>query len=270
MPGRPPKGWITKMEKEISEGNPDYSQEQVDSTVFDIWHHKLSPSKKTELLHRYESIKTKALNQDVFNDLKNEFKEELKNKIIFDLRSQYSQGSGQAFNDMFEVTFNNTFNDIVQAYQDLLKNELGRSMGEIKTDVHDELNQQGFNKKTSKEDLNNSLQVYAKTLYLYNSFRNLLNASELGLKEFKQEAIMLSADDLNSLIETLNQLSTDVKNKPENDAKIKEVEKKITDLKDNPNGVKPILPTQPVNTNIPPIDNTKLIETKSQEAYEAY
>jgi uncharacterized protein YdcH (DUF465 family) len=101
-----------------------------------------------------------------------------------------------------------------------------------------------------------------------------LNASELGLKEFKQEAITLSADDFNSLLDTLNQLSEEVKNKPENKDKLNQVQKTVTDLKNqktevipNPNGVKPIVPVQPV-TNIPPIDNTQPVTPKAQEAYD--
>ena len=283
MPGRPPKGWIAQMEKEVSSGNPDYSKDQVDGTVYDIWHHKLSPAKKTEVIKRFESIKTKALDQNVFNNLKNEFKEEIKNKIIYDLRSQYDQGSQQDFQGMFEATFNNTFEDVVQNYQELIKNELDKAMNEIKTDVNNELNQQGFDKKTSKEDLNNSLHVYARTLYLYNAFRNLLHASELGLKEFKQEAVNFSAEDFNSLIETLNNLSNEYKNtNPEEIKKFNDFEqmtKTLNELKDDkvkeilptpPNGVKPIEPVKPTNTNIPPIDNTKPIDPKAQEAYEAY
>jgi hypothetical protein len=47
-PGRPPKDWWDKMEKKVKSGNPGYSQEQVDKTIGDIWHNKMSESKKRE------------------------------------------------------------------------------------------------------------------------------------------------------------------------------------------------------------------------------
>ena len=61
MPGRPPKGWWDKMETEVREGNPDYSEEQVRETIGSIWHNKLSDSKKRELVERYEKKGVRAI-----------------------------------------------------------------------------------------------------------------------------------------------------------------------------------------------------------------
>lgn len=56
----PPKGWWDKMQKEIKDGNPDYSQEQVDKTIGDIWYHKLDDKKRHELTQQYETLESMA------------------------------------------------------------------------------------------------------------------------------------------------------------------------------------------------------------------
>lgn len=45
---KPPKKWWDKMEKEVKEGNPSYSKEQVDKTIGSIWA-KLSEDEKKKL-----------------------------------------------------------------------------------------------------------------------------------------------------------------------------------------------------------------------------
>jgi len=55
MPKRPPKKWFNEMKKEIKEGNPDYSEDQVNKTIGDIWYNELSESKRKELLKKYEA-----------------------------------------------------------------------------------------------------------------------------------------------------------------------------------------------------------------------
>lgn len=49
---RPPKKWYQEMEKEIKQGNPSYSEEQVDATIGDIWYHNLSDAKREEIRER--------------------------------------------------------------------------------------------------------------------------------------------------------------------------------------------------------------------------
>jgi hypothetical protein len=46
---RPPKKWWEKMHKEVKEKNPGYSEEQIDSTIGNIWYHELSEAKKKEI-----------------------------------------------------------------------------------------------------------------------------------------------------------------------------------------------------------------------------
>lgn len=46
---RPPKKWWDKMHKDIKEGNPEYSEEQISKTIGDIWYNKLSEAKRKEL-----------------------------------------------------------------------------------------------------------------------------------------------------------------------------------------------------------------------------
>lgn len=48
---KPPKKWWNKMEKEVKEGNPSYSAEQVDKTIGKIWA-DLSEEKKKEIRER--------------------------------------------------------------------------------------------------------------------------------------------------------------------------------------------------------------------------
>lgn len=45
----PPKKWWNKMHKQIKEGNPSYSEDQISKTVGDIWYNKLSKSKRKEI-----------------------------------------------------------------------------------------------------------------------------------------------------------------------------------------------------------------------------
>jgi hypothetical protein len=54
-PGRPPKAWWDKMEKEISSKNPDYSDEQIKKTVGNIWYNELSQYRRNELTKKHES-----------------------------------------------------------------------------------------------------------------------------------------------------------------------------------------------------------------------
>ena len=56
---KPPKKWFDKMEKEIKEGNPDYSADQIKNTIGHIWYHQLSEAKKKEIRGR-EGKKYKA------------------------------------------------------------------------------------------------------------------------------------------------------------------------------------------------------------------
>jgi len=50
---RPPKGWATKMLKDIKKKNPSYSAEKVRETMGSIWYNKLSDSKRKEIKARY-------------------------------------------------------------------------------------------------------------------------------------------------------------------------------------------------------------------------
>jgi hypothetical protein len=54
-PNRPPKNWWDKMESEVREGNPDYSEEQVRKTIGDIWYNDLSQYRRNQLTKRYEA-----------------------------------------------------------------------------------------------------------------------------------------------------------------------------------------------------------------------
>ena len=73
MPSRAPKGWWNKMEKEIKEGNPDYSEDRVRKTVGDIWANKLSDSKKQDLLDKYEKKGVRAVAFLTLDDAEPEF-----------------------------------------------------------------------------------------------------------------------------------------------------------------------------------------------------
>ena len=48
----PPKKWWNKMHKKIKEGNPSYDEDQISSTIGDIWYNKLSDSKRSEIRKR--------------------------------------------------------------------------------------------------------------------------------------------------------------------------------------------------------------------------
>lgn len=52
MPGKmnrlPPKEFFDKMSKRIKSGNPNYTEDQINATVADIWHNKISPAKKAK------------------------------------------------------------------------------------------------------------------------------------------------------------------------------------------------------------------------------
>jgi hypothetical protein len=54
-PGRPPKAWFDKMEKDVKKKNPDYSDEQVRKTVGNIWYNKLSQYRRDKLTKKHES-----------------------------------------------------------------------------------------------------------------------------------------------------------------------------------------------------------------------
>lgn len=49
---RPPKKWYEKMTREIKSNNPSYSKQQVRQTIGDIWYHKLSHAKRSEIRKR--------------------------------------------------------------------------------------------------------------------------------------------------------------------------------------------------------------------------
>jgi len=49
---KPPKKWWEKMKKKIKKSNPDYSAETVRKTIGDIWYHKISKAKKSEIRKR--------------------------------------------------------------------------------------------------------------------------------------------------------------------------------------------------------------------------
>lgn len=64
---QPPKRWFNKMAKRIKKTNPDYDKDQVKNTIGDIWYHKLSQAKKSEIRGREgktlgpaESVKVKV------------------------------------------------------------------------------------------------------------------------------------------------------------------------------------------------------------------
>lgn len=66
---QPPKKWFNKMHKEIKEGNPSYSEEQIVETIGNIWYHELNDAKRSEIRGREgksyggkESTKVKADN----------------------------------------------------------------------------------------------------------------------------------------------------------------------------------------------------------------
>jgi len=45
---KPPRAWFDRMYEEVRAGNPDYSDEQIRSTVGAIWYKNLSPKQKTK------------------------------------------------------------------------------------------------------------------------------------------------------------------------------------------------------------------------------
>jgi len=49
---RPPKEWWDKMVKDVKKGNPDYSEDQVDKTIGNIWFNELSDSEREKILDR--------------------------------------------------------------------------------------------------------------------------------------------------------------------------------------------------------------------------
>lgn len=49
---KPPKKWWDGMKKDVKKKNPDYSDEQIEKTIGDIWHNKLSKKKKEEIRGR--------------------------------------------------------------------------------------------------------------------------------------------------------------------------------------------------------------------------
>jgi len=49
---QPPKKWWNKMKKEIKKENPDYSDDQVDATIGDIWYNNLDDTKRSEIRGR--------------------------------------------------------------------------------------------------------------------------------------------------------------------------------------------------------------------------
>ena len=55
-PARPPKYWWDRMVKEIKASMPTYSMEQIRDTIGDIWYHKLSPSKKRQIVARENAM----------------------------------------------------------------------------------------------------------------------------------------------------------------------------------------------------------------------
>lgn len=75
MPKRPPKDWWDKMYKEVKEGNPSYSEEQVRKTVGGIWYNKMSPSKKKKEVKkekgsmRYEAVYSHSFSPEFYSDL---------------------------------------------------------------------------------------------------------------------------------------------------------------------------------------------------------
>jgi hypothetical protein len=58
---KPPKQWWNKMEKEVKEGNPDYTEEQIRKTIGRIWS-DLSDKKKSEIREREGKTYKKADN----------------------------------------------------------------------------------------------------------------------------------------------------------------------------------------------------------------
>ena len=53
--GKPPKKWVEEKLKEIKKQNPGYSQDRVEKIMGHIWHHVISPSKKEQIVRRYEA-----------------------------------------------------------------------------------------------------------------------------------------------------------------------------------------------------------------------
>lgn len=49
---RPPKKWWDKKVKEISESNPDYTEEQISATIGKIWYENLSDSEREKILKK--------------------------------------------------------------------------------------------------------------------------------------------------------------------------------------------------------------------------
>jgi len=60
MPNKPSKKWWDRMVKDVRKNNPDYTDEQVDKTVGDIFFHKLSPAEKEKAM-RHGSHLLKAI-----------------------------------------------------------------------------------------------------------------------------------------------------------------------------------------------------------------
>ena len=48
MPEKPPKEFWDKMIKQVRESNPEYTSEQVDKVVADIWYHKIGKKAKSK------------------------------------------------------------------------------------------------------------------------------------------------------------------------------------------------------------------------------
>lgn len=49
---KPPKKWWDKMYKQIKKSNPNYSDEQIRSTIGKIWYRNLKRKKKAEIRKR--------------------------------------------------------------------------------------------------------------------------------------------------------------------------------------------------------------------------
>lgn len=229
MPGRPPKKWFKKMEDEIKNGNPDYSQEQVDKTVGDIWHHELSESKKDEIIKRYESMRTTALDRNVFQPVHEDFKDSIKSRVMQELTEAYEGNALQDFGSFYEKTYQEVVDYVIPLYMQAIKDELTQASIKIKNEVKDELQKEGFEKVTSsaneKDALIKSIKANATTLFLYSTLKRLIRSSK-SLDEFQKVSMQLSQEDLNSIMEILKSMQTT----PQNTQKQPMTQKEVEDL----------------------------------------
>ncbi len=201
MPNRPSKEWWEKMVKEVKDDNPDYSQEQVDKTVGDIWYNKLSPSKKEDII-KSESFQPTALDRSLFLALHDDFKNTLKERVKEALTEEMQKMPNTDWNNIYPNVFTKTFEYLANIYAEALKSDMQQLLNTEQTEIKNQLVQEGFAKKTSKDKLFNVLSRRAKIKNLYTAFKT-------SFSSFEQEAATLSLQEVDELIKVLESLRND-------------------------------------------------------------